>query len=201
MLLDSGSVLNLVTAETATSPFPRPCRPISVSRSHTYLSVMITGPLASHKHTNTHTSAQQNEFSAATAALPLAQTCLSAWRRCVAFINMRAVSVYPARCIWYHSPSPCTPPPPLSSHQFCGSVSWEPHKISLKTTRSAEANLWAPFILITTLWERLFNAICVIVCWTDCRVPVSLALHEKDIKPPHPSVSHERDIKFLPLCR
>lgn len=68
------------------------------------------------------------------------------------------------------------PHPPLFSHQFCGTVSWEPHKISLKTTRSAEANLWAPFILITTLWERLFNAICVIVCWTDCRVPGSLLL-------------------------
>lgn len=68
----------------------------------------------------------------------------------------------------------CAPHPLLCSHQFCGTVSWEPHKISLKTTRSAETNLWAPFILITTLWERLFNAICVIVCWTDCWVQGSL---------------------------
>lgn len=100
-----------------------------------------------------------------------AQTCLSVWCRCVAFINMRAVSVYPWRCIWYHPP-----PHTHHHHQRCGNVSWEPHKISLKTTRSAEANLWGPFILITTLWERFRNAIYVIVHWTDCWVLGSLEI-------------------------
>lgn len=87
---------------------------------------------------------------------------------------------------------------PSSLTSYCGNVSWEPHKISLKTTRSAEANLWAPFILITTLWERFRNAICVIVSWTDRRFPASLVIlvmrrascfrfgffssHERDIK-------------------
>lgn len=56
----------------------------------------------------------------------------------------------------------------------------EPHKISLKTTRSAEANLWGPFILITTLWKRLFQCnlcYCVLLTW----LPSSriAALHEK----------------------
>lgn len=129
----------------------------------------------------------QSEFHVAAAGTPFAHTCLSVRHRFVAFINMRAVSVYPSRCIWYHFPPtpsntprlPSTllpPSPPRCSHPLRGDESWEPHKISLKTTRSAEANLWAPFILITTLWERFRDAICVTVSWSDCKVPGSLVI-------------------------
>lgn len=62
----------------------------------------------------------RSEFHVAAAGTPFAHTCLSVWHRFVAFINMRAVSVYPSRCIWYHFPPilsntprlPSTPLPP-----------------------------------------------------------------------------------------
>lgn len=58
----------------------------------------------------------QSEFHVAAAGTPFAHTCLSVWHRFVAFINMRAVSVYPSRCIWYHLPPPPPPPTPLTFH-------------------------------------------------------------------------------------
>lgn len=155
-------------------------RHVSVRSSHTYLCVMIMSPLAAHKHTQTHNKMSSRR--------PLLR-CHSLKRvyqpgADVSHLLICVLSLFTRRDVSDIIRLHPAPPPhhPLFSHQFCGSVSWEPHKISLKTTRSAEANLWAPFILITTLWKKLFNAICVIVCWTDCWVPVSLVLHEKDIK-------------------
>lgn len=98
---------------------------------------------------------------------------------------MRAVSVYPSRCIWYHSPSPCTPAPTLvsSSHQSRGTASWESHKISLKTTRSAEGKFMRPiYFNHNSLGEAFQCNLCYCVLnW---------------LLDPRPS-GERKDIKFL----